>query len=248
MWITLAAVVAFSPGVIYGVRAFRRGHYLTTVALFGVVAFPMITLVGVHLVRAGRTSLRASYDSTGTTLRADQVISVLMYIGLIIFICSGLVIVRFVPSGEFDVPMTRGMQIFSPILVAFGVVVAVVGLVSARRRGGVGFVKLTPTGFDLANIVYTESGDWGDVVDVKASTETKRTRKAVVLVFQDGSEKIIDGADFYVPRGSALYWMVRHYWRHRGDRPELTDGRALDRLREGRFELDQSSGSSTGSA
>jgi hypothetical protein len=237
MWTTLAAAVAFSPGVIYGVRAFGRGRYLTTVALFGIVAFPMIVLVGVHLVRAGRTSVSASYDSTGTTLRADQVIGVLMYIGLIVFISSGLVIVRYVPTGDFDVPMTRGTQIFSPILAAFGVVVAVVGLVSALRRGGVGYVKLTPTGFDFANIAYTESGEWDDVVDVKAGMETKRTRKAIVLVLQDSSEKIVDGADFVVPRGVALYWMVRHYWRHPEDRPELTDGRALDRLREGRFEL-----------
>jgi hypothetical protein len=59
-----------------------------------------------------------------------------------------------------------------------------------------------------------------------------------VLSLQDGTEEIIEGADLYVPRGAALYWMVRHYWRHSDGRAELTDGRAVDRLREERFELD----------
>lgn len=30
--------------------------------------------------------------------------------------------------------------------------------------------------------------------------------------------------------------MARHYWRHPEDRNELTDGRALDRLRNDQFE------------
>jgi hypothetical protein len=27
---------------------------------------------------------------------------------------------------------------------------------------------------------------------------------------KDGSEDIVGGADFYVPHGIALYWMMRH--------------------------------------
>ena len=53
---------------------------------------------------------------------------------------------------------------------------------------------------------------------------------------RDGTEKTIDGCDFYVPEGAGLYWMVRHYCRHANDRPELVDGRAVARLGEGRFD------------
>jgi hypothetical protein len=130
------------------------------------------------------------------------------------------------------------MQIFSPALMGSAVVVAVLTLISAWRRGGAGHLKLTPVGIDDANVAFTKSVDWDDVVNVTDSAETKRTRKPVVLCLQDGSEGIIGGADIYVPRGAALYWMVRHYWRNPHERPELTDGQALDRLREGRFELD----------
>jgi UDP-N-acetyl-D-mannosaminuronic acid transferase (WecB/TagA/CpsF family) len=68
------------------------------------------------------------------------------------------------------------------------------------------------------------------------SETNKKTRKAIVLRIEDGTEKTIDGADFYVPNGIGLYWMVRHYWRHPDDRVELTDDRALRRLEEGRFD------------
>jgi hypothetical protein len=130
------------------------------------------------------------------------------------------------------------MQIFSPALMASAVIVAISGLFTAYRRGGMGYLKLTSTGIENANVAFTKSFAWDDVVKVTDRAETKRTRKAIVLSLQDGSEEIIEGADLYVPRGAALYWMVRHYWHNPEDRPELTDGRALDRLREGRFELD----------
>jgi hypothetical protein len=39
-----------------------------------------------------------------------------------------------------------------------------------------------------------------------------------------------------VPNGAALYWMIRHYWLHPENRIELTDGRALERLRNEDFE------------
>jgi len=58
-----------------------------------------------------------------------------------------------------------------------------------------------------------------------------------VLCRADGSELVLDGADFYVPKGVGLYWMVYHYWRHPEDRAELADGRALDRLRDERFDV-----------
>ena len=59
----------------------------------------------------------------------------------------------------------------------------------------------------------------------------------MVLRLRDGKEEIISVADIYVPGGVALYWLVRHYWRHPEDRTELVDTRAKERLRDGRFDL-----------
>jgi hypothetical protein len=224
--------------VYWGVVATVRGHYLTTAFTIGWAALIGLTGAALMLALFGRTSVRATSDSTGTTVRPDRWFSVLFFAGFAAAIPTGVLFVIFVPRGDIDIPMSRGMQIFSPALMGSAVVVAVITLISAWRRGGAGHLKLTPAGIDNANVAFTKSVDWDDVVNVTDSAETKRTRKPIVLCLQDGSEEIIGGADIYVPRGAALYWMVRHYWHNPQDRPELTDGRALDRLREGRFEVD----------
>lgn len=237
-WVLLGWFVFNALIVYWGVAATLRGHYLTTVVAFGWAACPLAVVAALALASCGRTSLRATDDSTGTKVLPDRWFSALCFAGFAAFVPSGVLFVIFVPRGDIDIPMSRGMQIFSPALMGSAVVVAVLTLISAWRRGGMGYLKLTPVGIDNANVAFTKSVDWDDVVNVTDSAETKRTRKAIVLCLQDGSEEIIGGADLYVPRGAALYWMVRHYWRHPEDRPELTDGRALDRLRDERFELD----------
>jgi hypothetical protein len=58
----------------------------------------------------------------------------------------------------------------------------------------------------------------------------------VDVEMQDGSNHVVNAANF-TPHGVALYWMMRHYWRHPEDRIELTDGRALERLRNEDFDI-----------
>ncbi|KUI27334.1 hypothetical protein [Mycobacterium sp. GA-2829] len=232
----VVAVLVFLPGVVYAGRAAMRGHYLTALALTCLVACPVLLVVALQLVRSGRTSLRAEQDSSGTMLLPDKRFSVLTLMGLALAIVGFLVIAVATPLRTLDIPMSDGMRTFSPFVAGFGAVVGVVGLITGWRRGGVGYIELTPSGIDIANIAYTESVDWADIDDVTDTADTKKTRKAVVLRLRDGSEKVIDGADFYVPQGVPLYWMVRHYWGHADDRRELVDGRALERLECARFE------------
>jgi hypothetical protein len=239
VWLTLGVLAFTSFGLYWSVVATLRGHYLTPVALFGISVFPLIAVAALLLVSSGRTSLRAETDSEGTILRPDRVFSTLMIVGFASVIPSGLVFIFCAPTGRLDIPMSRGYQIFSPIVMALAIVAVVIGLASVLRRRGIGYVKLMPEGIDIANMVSTKYVDWDDVVDVKDRTETKRrTRKAIVFCLKDGGEEIVDGADFYVPPGIALYWMMRHYWRRPEDRAELTDGRAIVRLRDEQFAVD----------
>jgi hypothetical protein len=237
-WVVLGVLALVALLLYWGIAAALRGHYLTTVVAVGWAAFPVAVVLALALAANGQAALRASYDSIGTTIFPDKWFTVLFFAGLVVLIPGGVLFVIFVPRGDIDIPMSRGLQIFSPGLMGFAVVVAIIGLISAWRRGGIGYLKLTRSGIDNANIAFTKSVVWDDIVDVTDTAETKRTRKAIVLCLRDGSEEVIEGADLYVPRGAALYWMVRHYWRHPDDRSELTDGRAVDRLRDGRFEHD----------
>ena len=168
-------------------------------------------------------------------LSTDRRFSALVLVSLLLATLSMLAIAVAVPMGAFDIPMSAGMRTFSPLVAGFGALVGLAGLLTGWRRGGVGYVGLSPDGVDIANIVNTKSVDWDDIAQVTDTAQEAMTRKAVVLQLQDGSEKVIDGADLYVPGGATLYWMVRHYWLHPEDRTELGDGRALQRMSDGRF-------------
>lgn len=233
---TLAAGAISLPFVVYAVRSLLRGHYLTVLAASSMAACVAILVSALFLVHAGRTTLRARGEATGTVFFTDRRFTALMTVGLSFGVMAFLVLAIFAPRGSVDIPMSGGVQIFSPILAWFGAAVGIGGLFSMWRHGGVGYVKISPAGIDIANAVFTEAVRWDDVAAVRDSAETRKTRRAVVLELQDGSEKVIDGADFYVPEGTAFYWMVRHYWRHPSDRRELVDGRALERLEHARFE------------
>lgn len=238
VWICGAVAVVLSGSVYWAVRAVLRGEYLTVIGLSGIVVFPLLMVMALALVMLGRTSLRGSFDSSGSTLRTDRTFEGCFYVGLVATIVGGAVLVRYLPTGTLAIPMSRGWQIFSPALVVVAIVFAVIGLVSAWRRGGLGYVKLTPAGVDIANILSTQSVRWDDIVGVADYSDVNtKTRKAIVLRLEDGVEKVVDGADFYAPRGAGLYWMVRHYWRHPDKRAELTDGRALERLSGQRFDV-----------
>jgi hypothetical protein len=237
-WALLGGLAIVALILYWGAAALIRGHYLTTVVALGWALFPAAILAAIARASFGRVSVRAHYDSTGTTLLPDRWLSILFITGLVVLIPSGVLFVILAPSGTLDIPMSRGMQIFAPVLMAAAVLVAVLGLISAWRRGGIGYLKVTPAGVETANIVSTKSVGWDEIVDVKDSSEEKKTRRAIVLCLRDGSEAFVESANLYVPGGVALYWMVRHYWRNGADRSELADRRSLDRLRDEQFVAD----------
>jgi hypothetical protein len=236
VWLTAGTLIIFLPLIIWGVVVLVRGEVVTAVALLGIVGYPITTIVSLWFVALGRTTLAASHDSAGTMLLPDRAYATFFYVGGVATIIGGTLYVIYAPQGELALPMSRGWQIFSPILMGVGVLVAVLGLICARRRGGIWYVELSDSGVDIANLVSSKSVLWEDVVDVKDTAESRRTRRAVVLILDDGAEQVIDGTDIYVPHGAGLYWMVRQYWLHPDQRAELMDGRAVERLRAGRFD------------
>jgi hypothetical protein len=97
-------------------------------------------------------------------------------------------------------------------------------------------LRLTPDGIENANIFQTRQGSWDDVTDVSDETANKNARQPISILMKDAKPILIQNASGYAPSGAALYWMVRHYWKHPEDRGELTDGHALERLRNEDFE------------
>lgn len=240
LWMGLAAFAGLCYFIVRAILAALRGNYLTTVLVFGFVTFPVLLMATLLLAAAGKTRSRTTSDVTGFIVWPDKRFSVMYYSGLAVMAPSGVLLAFFVPRGAIDIPMSRGMQIFSPAMFMAAAVVAIWGLVAGVRRKGVGYLKLTPALVEIADVLKTRTLEWDDVVDIKDHSESKDGKKAgrsVVLCLRDGSEKVIGGLNLYVPTGVPLYWLVRHYWRHPEDRAELVDARAAERFRDGRFDL-----------
>lgn len=240
LWAGLIVSVGMAYFVVRGILAGLRGKYLTTVLILGFIAFPVLMMIALLLAAAGGTQPRTSRDATGFTVLPDKRFNALYLTGLAVTGPSALLLAFFIVRGSIDIPMSRGLQIFSPFLFLAVAVFAVLGLISWVRRGGVGYIRFTPATIEIADAIKTRALEWDDIVDIKDQSDTeggKRAGRSAVLCLRDGSENVIGGLNLYVPRGVALYWLVRHYWRHPEDRMELVDSRVDERFRGGRFDL-----------
>jgi hypothetical protein len=232
----VAALVA--AGVFTGTHRLVVGDHVGAVVFFSFLVPIVVFLAAAHLAVRGHTSLRADGGSTGTTLRADRTFTTLVLATCGSFVPIGIYFVVVTINGDLDLAGFRHGRVGALLLAVPATSSAIGCLMGAWRRGGIGYVKLTPAGIEIADIRRYESVSWTDLVAVDDHSESKRrTLKPIVLRLRDGTEKTIDGAYLYVPNGAGLYWMVRHYWRHPEDRVELIDDRALERLRDGQFDL-----------
>ncbi|BBY28068.1 PH domain-containing protein [Mycolicibacterium sediminis] len=236
LWAFVVAVPVFGFIGYAGVQAASRGSYLTAFVIVGWVAPLLLAVVAAAWRAAVPTSLRVTVHADGTMFRSDIRTVVLLAIGCVLFVPAGLLYVILVPSGRLDLPMSRGFQLFSPIVMAFAVVTLIGGIVSGVRRRGIGYLRVGPSGVEYADILTTTFAAWADVEDL-TDTADKRAHAVATLELRDDRRLVLNGLTSYVP-GGGLYWMIRHYWRHPQDRAELVDARALDRLRHGRFEVE----------
>lgn len=105
------------------------------------------------------------------------------------------------------------------------------------RRGSTKYLRLTPAGYDMAESYKPERGGWDEIADITGVVPEsyRQVPNPLVLVKRDGTAAVF-GAGSTTPGGSELRELVRFYWQHPESRGELTNGRALERLSDGRFE------------
>lgn len=241
MWVKIFGAAVLLYLVLRAVLSAVRGNYLTSVLIAGFATFPILMIAALFLVREGRVNISTRSEAAGLTVLADKRFAALLVTGLAILAPSAAALAFLIPRGAIDIPMSRGMQVFSPVVLIAGAMFAVGGLVAVARRGGLGYLKFTPAMIEYADAVRTRRYEWDDIVDINDHTDAKHgaaAGRSVVLRLRDGSEQVIGGLNVYVPTGVALYWLFRHYWKHPDDRRELVDARSVERLRNGRFALD----------
>ncbi|MGV0746093.1 hypothetical protein [Mycolicibacterium sp. XJ870] len=183
---------------------------------------------------ASPTRFAESADN-GTRLRINPYIAWCYGVTLVGAILGSAFYIAFISRGIAELPLaTPGRDVVNRYLMISLLILSLFGLAALLRRRGAGYFRIGPDGVENADIFRTRTARWHDVVDITDKAD-KRSRNPIVFVLKDAKPIVVPNADRYEPNFGALYWMVRQYWQHPEDRAELTDGRALERLRNEDF-------------
>lgn len=236
---TVTAVASFvvvgalgSSCLLWAFLTVLRGEYLTSLAVAATGLSFFAFLAHFVIVKSGRVYSRATFDSTGTTVRPDRRTELLMLCSTATNVIGFGMFAVLQPIGKLDISVPPQFRYSLPFVAALTALFALRLLFRIIRRGGMGYLHLTPTGFEFVQGPRPQSGQWTQVTDVtnRVPDAEPRTVSAIVITMTDGTHVTLDGAT-YTPDGSALRKLARSYWKNPGSRAELTNGEALQRLR-----------------
>ncbi|AHC27901.1 MULTISPECIES: hypothetical protein [Mycobacteriaceae] len=219
--------------IVWAVINIGHGELLTALTAIGFAMFSFGFIAPFVKTVPGKVAPRGEFDDAGTTVRPDRGVDVSLQIALLgLTIASGLT-AALVPLGLVEIPVPEQLRYALPFVAA---VVALMGapiVWRTLRRGSLKYLRLTPSGFMVAQGSRPQSGDWKQVVDITGTPPNQNapTADAIAMVMSDDSVISMPGASF-TPEGKQLREWVRFYWLHPDLREELTDERALKRLAE----------------
>jgi hypothetical protein len=223
--------------IVWAVIALGRGEYLTIVVVLGFASGFVGLEASLVLVMRAKVTPRVELDDEGTMIRPDRAADGFLKWGTVPVAIAVATYAIFAPQGEIDIPLPYGNQRMWNI-VAIGLTLAgVVSLWRTFKRGGVSFVRLTPSGFEMSQGSSSMDGLWGDVVAItdRRPEKSPPLRAMIFVKFRDDRVRTLV-VDSYTPGGDAMRRFVRYYWLNSNHRDELTDRRAIERLSE--FEVE----------
>lgn len=227
--IVLNLVVALVCGI-WAFNALQHWAFITAVIALGLTVSWL--LLAVLLVVSKNVAIQAAFDESGMLLRPDRRLEAIQRRFYAAVALSGLSMAIAWFTGWLYLPLPEEMGDVFPI--GFGAAGVVAGWIwfVFRRQGGSSYLLLTPEDFEFPDLGSLNSGKWDDIAAVADELPIERRFwTPMVITMEDGSRLVMDSPGSYTPKGTALIELVRFYWQHPEQRIELTDGRALDRLR-----------------
>lgn len=231
---SVGLIVMGSLGLFFAyktVLAIQRTHWLAATICLAAVVVSLIIVAGIAWVMMGRTKLRASVDAGGTTLSPAPmskyfvVLLVAMIVGCGLFLMLGSQVQDDLPATARD----RGKVIALLVGSVLGL-----GLMARARRKSAPILRLSADGVDFTDSYTTFTLAWNEIRDITGTAPRSKTYRPVVFeVHREAPPAVINNASAWAPDGAALFWLIRHYWRHSQDRGELSNGIAIERLTSG---------------
>lgn len=223
--------------IVWAIMCVSRSEFLTAVVSFSFgVALISMSVPSMRSITS-RIEPRVSHDSHGTTLRSDLIFDAATFTTVVAAVFSCAMFAIFQPIGMLDIPLPHSLRYSIPFLAGAVALLGVPFIWLMLRRGGTKYLRLTPTGYEFGEGYKPERGGWDEVTDVTdvVPDSYRQVPNALVLKKSDGTAAVL-AAGPITPGGRDLRELVRFYWQHPGHRDELTDDRALERLRSKMFD------------
>jgi hypothetical protein len=219
--------------IVWAVISFGRDEYLTVVVVLGIAVMCIGLTSSLVLVMCRKVSPRAELRDQGISIRPDRVVDDLIKVGIVGGYIATALYAIFTPLGKIDIPQPPGNHQYVVVVAAGGAIWGIFDLWRTFKRGGVSFVRLTPTGFEMSQGSSSMNGVWDDVSAITDRRPEKSPpfRAMIFVKFRDDRIRSLV-VDSYTPGGDAMRQLVRYYWLNADKRDELTNGRAIERLAE----------------
>jgi hypothetical protein len=232
-FLSLAVGIPSLLGLIWTVISISRHHYLTSAVALGFAIFGFGLLVPIVLAKTGRAEVRGDYGADGTLVRPDRKIDAISQVTAFAQVLTMSLYVIFAPLGRVDIPVPQGMRPYFLFICGAGALWGLPSLWAMLRHGGISYLRLSGKGFEIRQGLTSRCGTWSEVGGVAAGAPGRPwpMRGTLFLLGSEGRSSPSLVVDSFTPGGHALREWVRFYWSHPEHRAELTDFRALERLR-----------------
>lgn len=223
----LGAAVLVGGSIQFWLQTFmavQRASLTGALASAGLAVFCTGSMAALLLTFRASSTHHAAWTGAGTTVRVHPAIAWTWGVALV-----GAAV------GSATTVWFGSVSVLNRYLLGSLLVISVIGLCALARSRETGYLRIGPEGVALGDLFRTRTARWEDVRDITDHANA-RTRNPIAFTLAGREQIVVANADRFASSGAALYWMVRHYWLHPENRAELTDGRALQRLRSEDFD------------
>jgi hypothetical protein len=228
LWILFGPLGIFC--LIWAFVYIARGEYLSAVVALGFAVFTLGLILMLAVVALRKVKPRIQRESDGIMVRPDRRVDTLLMASTFGAFLGMACYAVFAPLDMIAIRVPRNDVRYFVFACAAATLAGVFSVLQIIRRRGTSYVRMTVDNLELGNTVNSALRTWDEVTDVADSAQnSRRPGGTTYITTTDGRTRILP-SDWYTPGGHALREFVRYYWKHRDDRQELTDGRALRRL------------------
>ncbi|WP_454793018.1 hypothetical protein [Mycolicibacterium lutetiense] len=219
---------------------FTRGSYLTAALCLGASLLLFSLLFHLAYPLSGRAHPRGEYGPEGTNLRPQRYADLIFSVGLLIGVSSAVLFLIFSQFDMIDFIPSNANRLIIPAGCIFYVIYGAPVLCRIFKYRDGKHLRLDPQGFEVWDGQWNSfaRGTWEDVeqiLDHPLKGKTSFTELIVFVLPKNRSAKL--GSGTITADSDALREWARFYWQHPDCRNELTDGRALQRLEDEKFDV-----------